>query len=156
MGRGGGGRGGGDKHAAYLAAIHSQKVETIRWSLLYGGLTATSCDENGHTAIMVAAAAGKEKSLDAILDVVRRARSAALRSENLDARDGDGQTALMMAAAGGRLECVRLLMDAGARLDLQDQDGYTARARADWAGKQAVVDLLDGKEEEEEDDAEEK
>lgn len=105
----------------------------------------SSRNDDGLTALMVAAAGGKDKSMNVMLEMVRRIRNAAERSEYLDAADGGGRTALMLAAVAGRLECVDLLKGAGARLDLKDDEGYTARARAEWAGKQAVVDLLDGK-----------
>eukprot|EP00747_Dinoflagellata_sp_TGD_P182325 gnl/TRDRNA2_/TRDRNA2_36542_c0_seq1.p1 gnl/TRDRNA2_/TRDRNA2_36542_c0~~gnl/TRDRNA2_/TRDRNA2_36542_c0_seq1.p1 ORF type:complete len:847 (-),score=225.88 gnl/TRDRNA2_/TRDRNA2_36542_c0_seq1:88-2442(-) len=93
---------------------------------------------------MVAATRGKVQSLYTILDQVRRMRDARDRAECLDARDEENRTALMMAAVAGHLECVEMLKSAGARLDLQDDDGHTARSRAVWSGKQDVVDLLDG------------
>jgi len=135
------------KPESFFGAIESQQVEIVRQSLVYGGLLLSSCNDKGETGIMRAALLGKEKSLRTILEVVRFIKSAVERSEALDALDGDGKTPLMMAAAGGRLECVKLLMAAKANLNLTDEEGYTARGRAVWAGKTNVVDVLDGKKE---------
>ena len=44
----------------------------------------------------------------------------------VNVKDADGRTALMHAAWQGDQECVRLLMEAGASLDLIDENGATA------------------------------
>jgi len=153
MGRGGGGKGGrggggGDKTGAYFAAIegnNQKSCDTVRWSLVHGGIMLHTSNEAGQTGLMLAAATGKDKALDTILEQVRRMRSREDKAEALNAKDEEGKTPLMLAAAGGRLECVKLLMEAGASIMVRDEEGYTARIWADWAGKQDIVDCLDGK-----------
>ncbi|HZW07235.1 MAG TPA: ankyrin repeat domain-containing protein, partial [Phycisphaerales bacterium] len=52
------------------------------------------------------------------------------------------ETPLLLAAAGGRTETVRVLLDAGAKLDYVDLQGYTAFYRASESGDVATIALL--------------
>lgn len=49
--------------------------------------------------------------------------------ENLDAGDAQGQTPLMCAAMGGNIEMVKVLVEAGADINVQDKKGFTV---IDW------------------------
>ena len=60
----------------------------------------------------------------------------------LNSADGDGWTALHWAADCGSVECCRVLLEAGARVDLRDGDGLTALAYAVICDRGDVVDLL--------------
>lgn len=46
----------------------------------------------------------------------------------VDARDDDGRTALMVAAAHGHLDVVRVLLDAGADVNAQTDEGLNVLA----------------------------
>ena len=52
-------------------------------------------------------------------------------------------TALMWAAGQGQVEATKLLLARGARTDLRDDRGLTAREIAAQAGHSAVVAVLD-------------
>jgi len=143
-GRGGGYGGGGDKTEALFNAIMIEKVDTVRYSFVHGGVPLSASNDLGQTPLMVAASNGKEKSLDVILDQVRRIRGKQERSEILDAQDEDGQTPLMMAAVRNKFWVCKQLKEAGAWLGCKDLEGLTARGRADFAGNQKIVELLDG------------
>lgn len=49
--------------------------------------------------------------------------------ENLDAGDAHGQTPLMCAAVSGNIEMVKVLVEAGADINVQDKKGFTV---IDW------------------------
>ena len=54
----------------------------------------------------------------------------------------DSETALHMAADFGHVECVALLLEAGADKDAADENGQTALHAAAWNGHSEVVKLL--------------
>jgi leucine-rich repeat protein SHOC2 len=131
------GGGGGDKRLAFFDAIRKQKLETVRWSLRYGGQQVHTRDDDNMTCLMVCAAEGKPRALDEILEFLGRQnsrRGGSSRSEAGEAVDGleltndDGHTALMLAALSGKKECAALLVKSGARLNTKNTaDGKTAR-----------------------------
>jgi len=53
-----------------------------------------------------------------------------------------GQTALMLAVSHGRLDMVRMLMEAGADVNMRDEDGSTALMCASEHGHTEIVKLL--------------
>jgi ankyrin repeat protein len=57
----------------------------VRWSLTYGGQTPGTRDDDGFTAIHLAAATNKHKVLQLMLDICRRSRELEL----IDLRDGE-------------------------------------------------------------------
>jgi hypothetical protein len=56
----------------------------VRWSLGHGGQSVSTRDEDGYTAIQLAASANKPKALQLLLDICRRSRELEL----IDLRDG--------------------------------------------------------------------
>jgi len=130
----------GDRRSAFLAAVKAQKLDTVRWSLTHGGQTPGTRDDDGYTAIHLAAAANKPKVLQLMLDMCRRSRELEL----IDLRDGSGDemTALMMASANGNEACVRELLYAGAKPGLLCGAGLTAEAYARRKGHAALADLI--------------
>ena len=54
----------------------------------------------------------------------------------------DGETALICAARSGKLECVKLLIDAGADLNHKDRHNYSALYHAASRGHFRCVTLL--------------
>jgi ankyrin repeat protein len=53
-----------------------------------------------------------------------------------------GQTALMLAVSHGRLDMVRLLVESGADMNIQDEDGSTALMCAAEHGHTEIVKHL--------------
>ena len=53
-----------------------------------------------------------------------------------------GQTALMLAVSHGRQDMVRMLLEAGADVNCQDEDGSTALMCASEHGHADIVKLL--------------
>ena len=131
---------GGDRRGQFLEAVRKEKIDTLRWSLLHGGQRVDTRDDDGYTALMIAAASNKPKALQLMLDVCRRSREL----EKMDLKDGDGteMTALMMAAANGHEACVKELLYAGASPAVTSGDGTTAEGYATKRGHVSLAALI--------------
>lgn len=80
------------------------------------------------------------KDLAALRELLARA------PEALEERGPERNTPLMYAAAGGSRDCVRALLEAGARVTSKNEDGHTAAHLAIWQGHEEVLrDLLEAK-----------
>jgi len=159
--KGGGGRGGGGGTAAdrlkqYFKAVETEKLDTVRWALRHGGVQLGARNPDSRTGLHLAAALGKGRSLSSLLDFLPRGGPEAreLAAESLDCVDDEGRTPLMMACHRGDYRCTELLFEAGARADLKDTRGKTARDYAVMRKEQDIVNLLDGVESEEEEEEE--
>ena len=53
-----------------------------------------------------------------------------------------GQTALMLAVSHGRADMVKMLLDVGASVNIQDEDGSTALMCASEHGHTEIVKML--------------
>ncbi|XP_060527661.1 kinase D-interacting substrate of 220 kDa B isoform X3 [Cylas formicarius] len=91
-------------------------------------------DENGTTALMVAAAKGKSAFVRELL----------ANGADPNAEDNDGWTALLCAAKEGHLDVVMQLLEHNAELDHRDMGGWTALMWATYKGRTEVaLHLLD-------------
>jgi uncharacterized protein len=88
--------------------------------------------------LVEAASAGDEAGVRAALH-----RGAAVDARHVDPPCRYGRTALMAASAGGHDRVVRLLLDRGAGVNLE-QDGYTALHFAVEQGHESVIQMLVG------------
>lgn len=100
------------------------------------------CDINkqnktGSTSVMIVAVAGVKSQTHA--NVVRRLFQMA--DVNIRAKQ-HGQTALMLAVSHGRLDMVMMLIEAGADINIQDEDGSTALMCAVEHGHLDIVKYL--------------
>ncbi|GJQ67460.1 hypothetical protein Trydic_g5119 [Trypoxylus dichotomus] len=97
------------------------------------------CDINkqnkaGYTSVMLVSLA--EMRSDTHAHVVKRLFS--LADVNVRAKQ-HGQTALMLAVSHGRLDMVKMLLEAGAYINIQDEDGSTALMCAAEHGHVEIV-----------------
>ncbi|XP_053211006.1 probable serine/threonine-protein kinase DDB_G0282963 [Panonychus citri] len=100
------------------------------------------CDVNkqnkaGYTAIMLVSTA--RVSNDTHKEVIKRLFN--LGDVNIRAKQ-NGQTALMLASSHGQFSTCKLLLEAGAALNVQDNDGSTALMCATEHGQIEIVKLL--------------
>jgi len=91
----------------------------------------------GYTCIMLLSLA--EISSETQRQVVRRLFG--MGDVNVKAKQ-HGQTALMLAVSHGRLDMVNLLLEAGADINIKDDDGSTSLMCASEHGHAAIVRLL--------------
>jgi ankyrin repeat protein len=76
-----------DRRLTFLSAVKAQKLDAVRWALAHGGQTPSTRDDDGYTAIHIAAANNKPKVLQLMLDLCRRSREL----EMIDLRDGSAR-----------------------------------------------------------------
>ena len=91
---------------------------------------------NGQTALMIAA--GNNDRLGALRALVA-ARADMNLNVDVDVQDDFGYTALMYAVLASNLEAVKILRGAGARVDLQNQEGMTAFT---FASSEEIIAVL--------------
>lgn len=96
-------------------------------------------DEWGRTALLEAAAQGKNAVVDLLL---HSSSGSATSSELVNSPDKEGQTALLVAAERGNREMIEKLLQKGADKDHADHRGRTALLVATKNGSRDIVDLL--------------
>ena len=159
---------GGDKGNQFWSSIISQKQDTIRWCFNYGGITPFTRDDDGYCGIHVAAKNGKVRSLESILDHIRRmimgrgggdirgtSKGKPRVYEELEVKDEDvGLTAFMWACRNGHYECAVLLYENGVCTTTLSDERKVALDYAKQFKHEAIVKWFERgfQEEEEEDD----
>lgn len=117
--------------ALILAAFYNH--QNCVNSLLQRGASPHLLCQNGHNALMYAAAPGHITVVETLLD---------LNVINIDEGNIAGRTALMISSKYGRLECVKRLLRRGANRDAIDIEGDTALIHAASEGRVEVVEYL--------------
>lgn len=114
-----------------LLAAETGDLEAIPL-FLSAGIPVDAVDEGGNTALMRAAAGGREAVVNLLLD------------EGADPHlaSAVGRTAMMNAAEHGRIEVLRLLLDRGGNFETRDSEGWTALKLAAFHGQAEVVEIL--------------
>ena len=113
------------------AALGGQ-LEVVRAGLSQG-VDLAAADEQGRTAMHMAAFDGRSEILQELLK----------HKPAIDGRDKGGRTALMYAASGANLSTVKLLLASGADANLVDTDeNFSALMFAASEGQLAVVQAL--------------
>lgn len=145
--------------ALYLAARNGDAASTR--ALLAAGAPPNTSLPEGETVLMTAAKSGNPNVVSALLvgvdpDSSTSAQEASFgysavsappapRLHGADPNSRDrwyGQTALMWAAAAGRLDVARLLINAGADVNVVDVEGATALMFASSNGHRTFAELL--------------
>ena len=91
----------------------------------------------GRTPLTIAAANGDVQMVQDLVDTIKVL--------SVDAKTFGGCTALMNAAYRGHVDCVKVLLAAGAKENVQGPDSKTALDLAREYAQQEVVALLSGK-----------
>jgi ankyrin repeat protein len=120
----------GSGWTALHTAAHWAAVEIIELLVAQEGIDVNRSTSSGETPLIRARYEGSIEALLAHPDV------------QVDRVDNDGRSALSHTAERGNLESARVLLEHGARPDLQDTEGHTPIGRADKAGLKGMVMLL--------------
>lgn len=115
----------------WFGAARSGKQDRIE-ELLAEDVDVDERNENGRSAVMIAAGNGHQ-------DVLKKLINAGAK---VDVTDDVGFTPLMLAAAGTHSSIVRTLVDQGANLDVKGPAGRTALMYAAWSGHPEMTRTL--------------
>ncbi|MDD9901108.1 MAG: ankyrin repeat domain-containing protein [Alphaproteobacteria bacterium] len=112
-----------------------RKDEDITDALIKGGAKIDIKNKEGQTALMIAAQSGSSSP------TVLRTLIDSGADINMQG-NGSARSALMWAVEKGNADAVRVLIDCGAKVDIQDKDGITALMMAAWYGDTNVAHFL--------------
>ncbi|XP_036070360.1 ankycorbin [Oryzias melastigma] len=115
-----------------LAAVEHGEVEKVASLLAKKGSNAVKLDNEGKSALHVAAAGGHTDCLAAIL----------AHGADLSVSDASGFTALHLAAKNNHVECCKKLVQNKCAVDATDGSGRTALHYAAASGNIQIVQLL--------------
>ena len=121
--------------AAMIAA--AEGLESCLRFLVESGTELTLRADSGDNILMIAAGMGR---VDCVKYLIEDGKMSSLNQVN-----NRGQTALMMAASNNSSEhtsCLKCLVEAGADVNVQNKDGYTALMCVSERGKVEMVKLL--------------
>jgi ankyrin repeat protein len=149
-----------------LEAAVSGDIDEVR-KLVEAGVDANAADEWGVTALMVAASEGNSEiarllidqgadvdricihinavtqvSINTAVKKLGKTRGSSVTTVFVPPENPDPTTALMVAAYDGHTEVARLLIDAGAQVDVAKSKGITALMIAAWRGHADYARLL--------------
>ena len=124
---------GGTKHVALVSALHQEKIEATKL-LVESGSNVNHVDANGETPIMRIAYFDREDHVRCLLE-----NGASVKGRNIYS----GDEILHHAAFGGFPGMIRLLIGAGAEINVTNKEGNTPLQVAHKRGKnKAVQELL--------------
>ncbi|KAI9876822.1 MAG: Glycerophosphocholine phosphodiesterase [Pleopsidium flavum] len=125
------------KSSAVLALATKANFVVIVDLLVEAGVDINYQDEQGETALHVAARFGHEKCAKLLLDGTQDQRA-----DTEIAEKTFGWTPLFIASVDGHLRIVDLLVDAGADLDRPDLSGWTSKEHASLRGHMDIAKKL--------------
>ncbi|OEH78654.1 ankyrin repeat containing protein TPR domain-containing protein [Cyclospora cayetanensis] len=123
-----GGHCGGDSSAGSKGAPGAERAAATESDFLLGFK-----DGHGRTVVHFAALGGSLEVLQLVLDMC---------PSGVDARDSSGKTPLFTAASLGHTEAIELLLQRGAKVEAESEEGCTALHEAVYAGQLAAVQKL--------------
>jgi ankyrin repeat protein len=115
----------------HVAALGERNL--IGWFVNKEKVKVDSRDRNGNTALICAAANGKDGGVGKLLEF----------GSDSNAKNKFGQTALMLAAGNGHLGTVRILLEYRAKAYLKDNEGRRAYEYARINGHYKIARLIE-------------
>ena len=116
---------------AFIRTVENGDVDAVNL-FITAGISTGAKDARGRTALMIAAAKGRDHLARILLN----------RGADVNARDATNSTALMDAATGAHHDTLRVLLDSGAEVDAENEYGQTALIVAAQRGHTDGVRLL--------------
>ena len=117
---------------ALMRAAWEGDTETVE-HLLSNGAEVNAKDNNGWTALMVAAGQGY---------IIKNVQVLLANGAEVNAKNNGGVTALMVATGKGHTEAVQVLLANGAEVNAKSNKGATALMIAEVKGHTEIVNLL--------------
>ncbi|KAK3747914.1 hypothetical protein QZH41_000188 [Actinostola sp. cb2023] len=117
--------------AAWFSAVCQGNESELR-QLIDAGADINVTNNDGYTALMLAAENGKDEVVRTLIDA----------GADVNVTNKYGNTALVLAAINGKEEVARVLIVAGADVNVTDNDGDTALVLAAINGKEEVARVL--------------
>lgn len=122
----------GDSYSLLMQASRFGDVQGIG-KYIAEGFDVNEKTKQGKTPLILAAAEGHTKAIEALLDA----------GANIHVQDNNGASALMVAATAGHAEAVRVLLARGANITAKDHNGGTPILNAVFFGyRDAAAELL--------------
>ncbi len=112
-----------------MYAVRGEQPEAVKF-LIQAGAGINIKTNSGDTALIQTTMTGQAEIIKLLLQ----------HGANVNESNNNGETALLQAAKWGEEEIVKLLL--AAKIDIQDNEGYTAVDYADARKHKEVVDLL--------------
>ena len=125
------------KSSEVLALATKENFEVIVQLLVEAGVDLNHQDEQGETALHVAARFGYSKCAEVLLR-----GTTTQKADTEIAEKTFGWTPLHVASVDGHLNVVKLLIEAGADLERYDSSGWTAKEHASLRGHLQIAKLL--------------
>lgn len=124
-----------DSNELFRLACGTSNYSIVRAMLRYFPVDVNKCDSNGNTPLIKAACKGS-------LLVVKELLSSP--GIQVDLKNREGMTSLMAASGFGNPDIVRLLLEAGANVNITDEHGETAIEYAECLGYTYISEILCG------------
>jgi serine/threonine-protein phosphatase 6 regulatory ankyrin repeat subunit B len=117
--------------ALYIATLWSE--DDVVKALIEHGANVNVADDNGWTALRIAAHFGRLTTVQALLGAPEI---------NINAQDSEGSTALYIAALNGNYDVVKELINHGANVNLANNDRWTPLISATGKGHLTTIQAL--------------
>jgi ankyrin repeat protein len=117
---------------AIVEAARRGNLEKVNQLIKKDKASVNKSDENGFTALMIAATRGNLDCIKALINA----------GSKVDQADTDGRTALMFVVQIGHANCLQALIAANAQVNQTDHNGLTALTVAAQNGHSDIMKLL--------------
>jgi ankyrin repeat protein len=109
-----------DGSTAAMRALHSDKVDFLRWFIPHYHYNILATDTSGQNLLLQAIKVSKMVTVQFLVNELKM---------DVNSRDARATTPLQLASSQLEMDKMRFLLEKGAQINAQDQDGYTPLMR---------------------------